>query len=93
RIGTLTPATPVLITSGLNDDTVPYPQARRLATDWCAKNATVTFRTNNLPPIAPGAVLPNHFGPELLDGYGTNGAIPWLLARLNGTPLSGCTFN
>ncbi len=93
RIGTLTPTTPVLITSGLNDDTVPYPQARQLAVDWCAKNATVAFRTNDLPPILPGAVLPNHFGPELLDGYGTNGAIPWILARLNGTPLSGCTFS
>ncbi|MFE4463355.1 lipase family protein, partial [Nocardia tengchongensis] len=31
RIGSLTPASPVLITSGVNDDTVPYGQAKQLA--------------------------------------------------------------
>ncbi|MQY18803.1 lipase family protein [Nocardia macrotermitis] len=93
RIGTLRPSSPVLITSGRNDDTVPYGQARQLATDWCAQGATVTFRTNNLPPILPGATLPNHFGPELIDGYGTNNAISYLVDRLNGKPISGCTIN
>ncbi|WP_308014943.1 lipase family protein [Nocardia coffeae] len=93
RIGTLRPSSPVLITSGRNDDTVPYGQARRLASDWCAKGATVTFRTNNLPPILPGATLPNHFGPELIDGYGTNNAIGYLVDRLDGKPVSGCTID
>jgi pimeloyl-ACP methyl ester carboxylesterase len=93
RIGTLRPNSPVLITSGRNDDTVPYGQARQLAQDWCAKGATVTFRTNNLPPILPGAVIPNHFGPELIDGFGTNNAIQYLVDRLDGKPVSGCTFD
>ncbi|WP_051193388.1 lipase family protein [Nocardia jiangxiensis] len=93
RIGTLRPSSPVLITSGRNDDTVPYGQARRLASDWCAKGATVTFRTNDLPPILPGATLPNHFGPELIDGYGTNNAIGYLVDRLDGKPVSGCTID
>ncbi|WP_245713616.1 lipase family protein [Nocardia vaccinii] len=93
RIGTLRPSSPVLITSGRNDDTVPYGQARRLAADWCAKGATVTFRTNDLPPVLPGAVLPNHFGPELIDGYGTNNAIGYLVDRLAGKPVSGCAFD
>ncbi|RDI56057.1 acetyl esterase/lipase [Nocardia mexicana] len=93
RIGTLTPSAPVLVTSGVNDDTIPYGQARRLADDWCASGATVTFRTNSLPPIAPGAVLPNHFGPELIDGYGTNNAVSYLMDRLTDKPAQGCTFD
>lgn len=93
RIGRLTPTSPVLVTSGLNDDTVPYGQARQLATDWCGQGATVTFRTNGLPPILPGATLPNHFGPLLIDGYGTNNAIAWLFDRLADKPLTGCTVD
>ncbi|TQM32986.1 lipase family protein [Nocardia bhagyanarayanae] len=93
RVGTMKPSTPVLITSGLNDDTVPYNQARQLAEDWCAKGATVTFRTNDLPPIFPGATIPNHFGPELIDGFGPDNAITYLLDRLADKPVSGCTID
>ncbi|WP_063043583.1 lipase family protein [Nocardia pseudovaccinii] len=93
RIGSLKPTSPVFITSGRNDDTVPYGQARQLATDWCGHGATVTFRTNELPPILPGATIPNHFGPELIDGYGTNNAIGYLVDRLNGIPVTGCTID
>ncbi|MET0198041.1 lipase [Rhodococcus sp. 06-156-3C] len=91
RIGTLTPTTPVLVTSGRNDDTVPYEQARQLAVDWCDNGATVDFVSNDLPPILPGAVLPNHFGPDLIDGYGTGLALNYITDRLNDVPLaSGC---
>ncbi|NUP25814.1 MAG: lipase, partial [Nocardia sp.] len=93
RVGTLTPASPVLITSGRNDDTVPYGQARELADQWCAKGATVTFRTNELPPLLPGTTIPGHFGPEMIDGFGPDNAITYLLDRLAGKPLSGCTMN
>jgi hypothetical protein len=93
RIGTLTPSAPVLITSGINDDTVPYDQARRLAGDWCGHGATVTFRTDNLPPILPCAALPNHFGPVIIDGFGTDNAISYLVVRLNDKPVAGCTFD
>ncbi|MET7767505.1 lipase family protein [Nocardia sp. NPDC005366] len=93
RVGSLTPAAPVLITSGRNDDTVPYTQARRLAEDWCAKGATVTFRTNELPPILPGATIPNHYGPEMIDGFGPDNAITYLLDRLADRPVSGCTLD
>nr|WP_245670682.1 lipase family protein [Nocardia flavorosea] len=93
RVGTLTPATPVLITSGRNDDTVPYDQARQLADDWCAKRATVEFRTNELPPLLPGTTIPNHFGPELIDGFGPDNAITYLLDRLAGKPVQGCTID
>ncbi|MBP2191897.1 lipase family protein [Nocardia goodfellowii] len=93
RAGGTAPTAPVLITSGLNDDTVPYNQARRLAEEWCAKGATVTFRTNNLPPIFPGATIPNHFGPEMIDGFGPDNAISYLLDRLADKPVTGCTFD
>ncbi|WP_068154484.1 lipase family protein [Rhodococcus phenolicus] len=93
RIGTMTPPSPVLITSGRNDDTVPYGQARRLAEDWCSLGATVTFRTNELPPILPGTTLPNHFGPLLIDGYGTDTAVSFLYDRLADAPLSGCAID
>ncbi|MFD3704439.1 lipase family protein [Nocardia sp. NPDC058658] len=93
RIGNSTPATPVLITSGRNDDTVPYGQARRLAEDWCGKGATVTFRANDLPPILPGTTIPNHFGPELIDGFGPDNAFTYLLDRLADKPVSGCSLD
>ncbi|NMM86333.1 lipase [Rhodococcus sp. SRB_17] len=93
RIGNLTPTSPVLITSGINDDTIPYRQARRLAEDWCAGGATVTFRTNHLPPVAPGTTFVNHFGPEIIDGLGPNGAFEYLTDRFNGLPVSGCQFD
>lgn len=93
RLGSRAPVTPVLITSGRNDDTVPYGQARRLAEDWCGQGATVTFRTNELPPILPGTTIPNHFGPELIDGFGPDNAVTYLLDRLADKPVSGCTFD
>ncbi|MFE3292026.1 lipase family protein [Rhodococcus sp. NPDC059234] len=91
RLGTLAPSAPVLVTSGRNDDTVPYGQARQLAVDWCDRGAAVTFRTNDLPPVAPGTTFVNHFGPELIDGLRTNGAVSYILDRLNGVPIGqGC---
>lgn len=93
RIGRTAPTSPVLITSGRNDDTVPYGQARQLAEDWCGLGAAVTFRTNELPPILPGATLPNHFGPLLIDGYGTNIAVSFLYDQLSDTPSAGCAID
>lgn len=93
KIGTAAPSSPVLVTSGIHDDTVPFEQARQLADDWCARGATVTFRANGLPPILPGATLPNHFGPEIIDGYGPDNAFRYLMDRFAGKPLSGCTFD
>ncbi|MGB6181860.1 MAG: lipase family protein [Rhodococcus sp. (in: high G+C Gram-positive bacteria)] len=91
KIGTLTPSAPVLITNGVNDDTIPYGQARELASTWCDRGATVTFRTNTLPPILPGAVLPNHFGPQIIDGYG-GAAASYLMDRFADVPVEGCSI-
>ncbi|WP_435795060.1 lipase family protein [Nocardia aurea] len=93
KMGRSAPRSPVFLTSGFNDDTVPYQQARQLADDWCARGATVTFRTNDLPPILPRTTIPGHFGPELIDGFGPDNAIVYLLERLADEPVTGCTFN
>lgn len=92
RIGRGKPSAPVMITSGVNDDTVPYGQARQLAKDWCSQGAVVEFRTNPLPPIAPGLVLPNHFGPQLIDGYGGE-ASRFLMDRFADIPLTSCDID
>ncbi|QNG20319.1 lipase [Rhodococcus triatomae] len=93
RIGRLTPTAPVIITSGINDDSVPYGQARQLAEDWCAGGASVTFRTNHLPPIAPGTTLPNHFGPQIIDGYVDDTVMRHLVDQLGDRPAQGCSFD
>ncbi|MBY6436216.1 lipase [Rhodococcus kroppenstedtii] len=90
RIGNLRPSAPVFVTSGRHDDTVPYGQARRLAEDWCGRGGAVTFLTDEIPPILTGAVLPNHFGPQLIDGYG-GAAARYMMDRFAGVPVSGCS--
>ncbi|MFE6886963.1 lipase family protein [Streptomyces sp. NPDC057694] len=83
RIGTMTPAGPVRIATGVKDNLVPHAQARRLAVDWCAKGAQVTYKPVVLPDV--GRALINHFGPLLTD-QGT--AVDWLTDRLSGEPAS-----
>lgn len=91
RISRAVPNAPVMITSGINDDTVPYGQARQLAQDWCEQGASIEFRSNPLPPILQGAVLPNHFGPQLIDGYG-GAAARFMMDRFAEVPLTTCVL-
>ncbi|MDT9699828.1 lipase family protein [Streptomyces sp. P17] len=79
RIGTLKPSTPVRVATGVSDDLVPHAQARRLAVDWCAKGANVTYDPVILPNT--GSPLLNHFGPLLTD---QGDAVDWLTDRLDG---------
>lgn len=81
RIGTLKPAGPVRLATGVNDDLVPHAQARRLAVDWCGKGADVTYQPVSLPDT--GRALLNHFAPLLTD---QGDAIAWLIDRLSGNP-------
>lgn len=86
RIGTQKPASPVRIATGTSDNLVPHGQARRLAADWCAKGANVTYR----PVILPNVISPllNHFAPLLTD---QGSAVSWLTDRLSGEPArSNC---
>ncbi|GAA1015948.1 lipase family protein [Streptomyces thermogriseus] len=83
RIGRLKPAGPVRLATGVNDNLVPHAQARRLAADWCAKGADVTYKGVYLPPL--GSALVNHFTPLLADH---DAAVSWLADRLAGKPAS-----
>ncbi|GAA3907500.1 alpha/beta fold hydrolase [Streptomyces lacrimifluminis] len=83
RIGTLEPSSPIRIATGISDNLVPHAQARRLAADWCAKGANVTYR----PVILPNVISPllNHFAPLLTD---QGSAVSWLTDRLSGKPAA-----
>ncbi|MFJ8790527.1 lipase family protein [Streptomyces sp. NPDC102462] len=84
RIGTLTPTSPVRLATGVQDDIVPHAQARRLALDWCAKGADVTYKAIVLPNLGD-KLLTNHLVPLLTD---QTAAITWLTQRLSGTPTT-----
>ena len=87
RIGKRTPAVPVLLQHGTQDDTVPYGQARELALDWCAQGATVQFLPNTTPPVLPGFLV-NHAVPMIA---GLPESVAYIEARLRDEPApSGC---
>lgn len=87
RIGTLKPAGPIRVATGVQDDIVPHPQARQLAVDWCHKGGNVTYAAVKLPNLGD-KVLTNHLAPLMTD-QGT--AISWLTDRLEGKPTkSNC---
>ncbi len=81
RIGRLRPASPVRVATGVNDTLVPHAQSRRLAVDWCAKGAKVTYDAVLLPGV--GNDLLNHVSPLLAD---QGKALGWLTDRLEGEP-------
>jgi dienelactone hydrolase len=83
RIGTLKPAGPVRVATGISDNLVPHTQARQLAVDWCRKGADVTYKPVDLPAL-PSALL-NHMAPLLAD---QGDAISWLTDRLSGQPAA-----
>ncbi|MFH8368444.1 lipase family protein [Streptomyces sp. NPDC018031] len=80
RIGTLKPAGPVRLATGVQDDIVPHAQARRLAVDWCRKGAAVTYEAVDLPDLGDG-LLTNHLVPLITD---QGAAVSWLTDRLSG---------
>ncbi|MFF1724215.1 lipase family protein [Streptomyces sviceus] len=84
RIGTLKPAGPVRVATGVQDDIVPHAQARQLAVDWCRKGGNVTYAAVDLPDLGD-RILTNHLAPLIAD-QGT--AISWLTDRLEGEPTT-----
>ncbi|NEE20608.1 triacylglycerol lipase [Streptomyces sp. SID7499] len=84
RIGTLKPAGPVRVATGVQDDIVPHAQARQLAVDWCRKGGSVTYAAVNLPNLGD-RLLTNHLAPLITDQAT---AISWLTDRLEGKPTT-----
>lgn len=84
RLGTLKPAGPVRVATGIQDDIVPHGQARQLAVDWCRKGGDVTYKTVDLPNLGD-RILTNHLAPLLTD---QGAAISWLTDRLESKPTT-----
>ncbi|GAA2336419.1 alpha/beta fold hydrolase [Saccharopolyspora halophila] len=84
RLGTEKPSTAVRVATGAQDDIVPHAQVQRLAADWCARGAEVTYVPIQLPDLGEG-LLTNHLAPLLTD---QDQAISWLIDRLAGEPAS-----
>ncbi|WP_435849466.1 lipase family protein [Streptomyces tibetensis] len=84
RIGTLKPAGPVRVSTGVQDDIVPHAQARQLAVDWCRKGGSVTYAAVDLPNLGD-RLLTNHLAPLITD---QGAAISWLTDRLEGKPTA-----
>ncbi|MFD9431911.1 lipase family protein [Streptomyces sp. NPDC060002] len=80
RLGTLKPAGPVRLATGVADDIVPHAQARQLAVDWCRKGGNVTYAAVDLPNLGD-KILTNHLAPLIAD---QGAAISWLTGRLKG---------
>jgi hypothetical protein len=87
RVGTLEPAGPVRVATGVHDDIVPHAQARRLAVDWCRKGGDVTYEAIDLPNLGD-KILTNHLVPLITD---QGDAVSWLTDRLSGeSAASNC---
>ncbi|GGL62663.1 triacylglycerol lipase [Streptomyces fumigatiscleroticus] len=84
RIGTLEPAGPVRLATGVQDDIVPHAQARRLAVDWCRRGGNVTYDAIELPNLGD-KIITNHLVPLITD---QGDAVSWLTDRLVGRPAT-----
>jgi dienelactone hydrolase len=84
RIGTVKPAGPVRLASGIQDDIVPHRQSRQLVVDWCGKGGNVTYAPVVLPNLG-NKILTNHLTPLITD---QGDAVSWLTDRLAGRAAS-----
>ncbi|WP_084435842.1 lipase family protein [Aldersonia kunmingensis] len=79
-LGNLTPTSPVLLTSNVNDDVVPNNRVRELAHTWCERGVPVTLNNIELPPILPSTAA-GHGIPEFTN---VPTAAAWMVDRFNG---------
>lgn len=87
EIGHLVPKVPVYVGHGINDDTIPVGQARRMAQLWCQAGAQVYYQEQNIPHVAP---LVDHMNPMMTN---LMPALDWLEKVVNGQkyPTSNCS--
>ena len=87
RLGKVKPTVPVMVLTGTKDDIVEHGQAKKVAQDWCALGATVTYTPVNQLLDSLGTAL-NHLTPVFLNA---GAAQSWLVDRFNGKPVeSSC---
>lgn len=73
---------PIMITNGINDDTIPWQQARDAAARYCDAGGTVQFTTDPLPSILPKFAV-NHAVPMLTNA---GPAMSYMVDRFNDRP-------
>lgn len=56
RIGKRTPNAPVVINHAIGDDVIPYEVGKQLGSDWCDKDARVSFNAGLVPTHVGGFV-------------------------------------
>ncbi|MEU7633781.1 lipase family protein [Nocardia sp. NPDC049220] len=87
RIGTLTPAVPVLVSSAMNDEGAPFPPIRDVAAGWCGSGVPVQLESNAQIPSLSGIAITHvlAFFPSLAASR------QWLTDRLTDSPApSNC---
>ncbi|WP_051179746.1 lipase family protein [Nocardia concava] len=82
-LGHRTPAVPVSVLTGTNDDVVPPGPVRDLAATWCGRGATVALTETALPPLLPGSIL-GHSLNLPVTFFGTT--LRWIEDRFTGKP-------
>ncbi|WP_291314048.1 lipase family protein [Corynebacterium sp. UBA2622] len=89
KLGRRVPTSPVLVSTGGNDELVPTPQAIQLARDYCAAGAPASLLNEHIPSITPGIKI----GVNHATGIFTQ-AVPsmqWVMDRFTGVPAgSNC---
>lgn len=89
KLGETAPTSPIMVSTGGNDDLVPTPQVVQLARDYCALGVTTTMFNENIPPLTPGT----KFGVNHAAGIITQSptSFRWIMDRFNGVPAgSNC---
>ncbi len=87
RLGQQAPTSPILISSALFDDLIPFDQAKQLAKDYCQLGANVTFSEELTPPMTPDLKTGvNHGIQSLID---IPGSLKYLQDRFNEVPTVG----
>lgn len=88
-LGKQPPRAPIFVATGQADDIIPTGQAKRLAQQYCAAGATVTFRQSPLPRVTPQINSALNHGWSSLDDL--KPSIDYLLAHFRGgTPHNDC---
>jgi dienelactone hydrolase len=85
-VGRLTPTSPVLLSSNVNDDAVPTRNVAALASTWCGRGVPVTLDLLPYPPLLPGTAV-GHGLPEITN---IPGAARWVEDRFSGVPAPRC---
>jgi hypothetical protein len=89
RLGTLTPSVPIIISSGKNDESVPFVPIHDLAASWCGAGVPVDLVDNaEIPTLIPGLAVTHvlAYFPSLTASQ------QWLTDRLANAPApTNCT--